>query len=471
MRRSVGRALLAAVVIVVVVAAALGAYAAYVASRPKVVTLTVVTYSGINQVLDLAAEEFEKLHPGVKVEVIVFPWSDYVENELTVLKAGSSQYDVVTFTPTSSRLLFPYVVPINSSYVNLSDLLWGQEAFGGVEYVNGTMDVMGVAMQTWVELLAYNATLFDNKTIQAEFQAETGYPLNPWNWTSWDEVLAASKFFVEHHLAKYGFIVDDNPSHGIIDTYPAIFWWYWYRNSTLSCGSATGLAGYGTMFYGCVPSWWHHPFPPPAFNSTAGVEALEMFKDLVQYEPSPTQVVVDYTMTGTLISEGGVAGAVAWANDIASLPPNISSQMLLAPLPGGYGEPGSTFLAVSKYSRHKALAMEFIAFVVSPQFQEQAFYELGSIPVSKQAIDEILSNSSLPAYEREWMRAILVAGQNSYATPPIVPATYTYLIPDFNGPVFDYLTGKIADPWQALQQAASAWVQALEGVSQTTSPG
>ena len=74
----------------------------------------------------------------------------------------------MTFTPTSSRLLFPYVVPINSSYVNLSDLLWGQEAFGGVEYVNGTMDVMGVAMQTWVELLAYNATLFDNKTIQAE---------------------------------------------------------------------------------------------------------------------------------------------------------------------------------------------------------------------------------------------------------------------------------------------------------------
>ena len=434
------------------------------------VTLNVVTYNGINQVLELAAQEFEQLHPGVTVNVITFPWSDYVDNELTVLRAGSSSYDVITFTPTSSQLFFPYVTPINASYINVSDLLWGQEAFGGVEYVNGSPVIMGVAIQTWVELLAYNATLFNNSTIQAEFKAETGYPLNPWNWTSWSEVVAASRFFVTHNLSRYGFIVDDNPSHGLIDTFPAIFWWFWHSNSTLSCNTTSGLPGYGTMFYGCVPSWWGHPFPPPAFNTTAGLQALEVLAQLVKYEPSPTQVVVDYTMTGTLLTQGRVAGAVAWANDVASLPPNVSSQLLLAPLPGGYGEPGSTFLAVSKFSQHKQLAMEFIAFVVSPRFQEQAFYEQGSLPVSKQAINEILSNSSLPAYEREWMEAVLVAGQNSYATPPTVPETYTALIPYFNQAVYSYLTGQITNPWQALQQAAREWVIALEA-SPTTETG
>ena len=38
--------------------------------------------------------------------------------------------------------------------------------------------------------------------------------------------------------------------------------------------------------------------------------------------------------------------------------------------------------------------MEFIAFVFSQRFREQAFYEQGSLPVLKQAINKILSNSS-----------------------------------------------------------------------------
>ncbi|MGC9209823.1 MAG: extracellular solute-binding protein [Acidilobus sp.] len=467
MRAGVGKGVLSAVIIIVVVVAVIGGYLAYTyASRgPSKVKLVVATYNGINTVLELAAQEFEKEHPNVEVQVVSFPWSDYVENELTVLKAGSSSYDVITFTPTSSQLFFPYVVPINTSYVNLSDVLWGQEAFGGISYVNGKPEVMGLAIQTWVELLVYNATLFNNATLQAEFEQETGYPLNPWNWTNWQEVVAASRFFVEHHLTKYGFIVDDNPGHGLIDTYPAIFWWYWYRNSTISCNTTTGLPGYGTMFWGCIPSWWSHGFPPPAFNTSAGLEALEVLDELVKYEPPPSEVIIDYTMTGTLLSQGGVAGAVAWANDVASLPTNVSSQFLMAPLPGGYGEPGSTFLAVSKFSKHKQLAMEFIAFVLSPQFQEQAFYLQGSIPVSKEAISEIMSNASVPAYVREWLRAIMVAGENSYATPPTVPQTYAYLIPYFNQEVFSYLTGKITDPWQALQTAANEWVAALESSS------
>ncbi|MGC9071078.1 MAG: extracellular solute-binding protein [Acidilobus sp.] len=467
MRASLGRALISVIIVVIVIIAVLGGYLAY--SRTSKVKLVVATYNGINTVLQLAAQEFEKERPNVEVQVVSFPWSDYVENELTVLKAGGSAYDVITFTPTSSQLFFPYVIPINTSYLNMSDILWGQEAFGGVRYVNGSAQVMGVTIQTWVELFVYNKTIFDNSTIQQEFRQETGYTLNPWNWTSWQEVVAASKFFVEHNLTRYGFIVDDNPDHGLIDTFPAIFWWYWYRNSTISCNTTTGLTGYGTMFWGCIPPWWGHQFPPPAFNTSAGLQALEVLDELVKYEPSPSQVIIDYTMTGTLLSQGGVAGAVAWANDVASLSPNVSSQFLMAPLPGGYGEPGSTFLAVSKYSKHKQLAMEFIAFVLSPQFQEQAFYLQGSIPVSKEAISEIIANSSESAYVREWLKAIMIVGENSYATPPTVPQTYAYLIPYFNQEVFSYLTGKIADPWQALQVAAREWVLAMES-SLSTAP-
>jgi len=141
------------------------------------------------------------------------------------------------------------------------------------------------------------------------------------------------------------------------------------KESTLSCGNPAGLPGYGTMFTGCMPSGWRYSFPPPSFNSTAGVQALEVLRELVAYEPSPSVMPIGYTALSQLIEGGSVAGAVAWANDIMGLNSSVASQLLMAPLPGGYGEPGSTFLGISKYSQHKRLALEFLQFVMSPQFQ------------------------------------------------------------------------------------------------------
>jgi len=452
--------LVAVVVVGVVVAAVAGWLAYYRASAGQ--RLVVVTYNDIKPVIQLAAEEFEASHPGVKVVVVSFPWDSYINNELTVLEAKSPQYDVVTFTPTSSQLVAPYLVPLDMSYFNQSDIIWDQEAFGGVYRLsNGSTEVIGVAIQTWVELLVYNATLFNNATLQQEFYSEYHISLNPWTWQNWTAVIDADEFLVGKGLVKYGFLVEDDPSHELIDTYPAIFEWFYMHNSTLSCGNPAGLPGYGTMFMGCVPSGWRYPFPPPSFNSTAGVQALEVLRELVAYEPSPSVMPIGYTALSQLIEGGSVAGAVAWANDIMGLNSSVASQLLMAPLPGGYGEPGSTFLGISKYSQHKRLALEFLQFVMSPQFQEKAFYLEGSLPISKEAYAEIMSNSSLPAYEREWLRAILIANENATATPPTVPQTYPYLIPSFNGPVFSWLQNPTQDPGQLLASIAAQWVRYL----------
>jgi len=454
-------ALLAIAVILVIVIAVVGWLALHMAPSANQ-RLVIVTYSDVEPVVQLAAEEFEASHPDVKVVVVPFPWNSYVQNELTVLEAHSPQYDVVTFTPTSSQLLAPYLVPLNMSYFNQSDIIWDQEAFGGVyELSNGSAEVIGVAIQTWVELLAYNATLFNNVTLQQEFYSEYHVQLNPWTWQNWTAVIDADKFLVGKGLVKYGFLVEDEPSHELIDTYPAIFEWYYAHNSTLDCGSPAGLPGYGTMFMGCAPSWWRHPFPPPSFNSTAGVDALEVLRELVSYEPSPSDIAIGYDTLAQLVGEGSVAGAIAWANDIMGLNSSVASQLLMAPLPGGYGEPGSTFLGISKYSQHKGLALEFLRFVLSPQFQEQAFYLQGSLPISRQAYVEIMSNSSVPAYEREWLKAILIANENATATPPTVPQTYPYLIPSFNGPVFSWLQSPTQDPGQLLASIAAQWVRYL----------
>ncbi|MGC9113245.1 extracellular solute-binding protein, partial [Acidilobus sp.] len=359
----------------------------------------------------------------------------------------------------------PYLVPLNASYFNWSDIIADQEDFGGLYYnsSSGRAEVIGVAFQTWVELLVYNATLFNNATLQREFQEEYGFSLNPWTWRNWSQVVDVDQFFVSHNITKYGFLVEDEPKHELIDTFPAVFEWYYMHNSSLSCGNPAGLPGYGTMFMGCVPSWWGHGFPPPAFNSTAGVEALETLRQLVSYEPPPSQLAIGYSALVSILSQGRSAGAIAWANDIMGMNSSVASQLLMAPLPGGYGEPGSTFLGISKYSQHKGLALEFLQFIVSPQFQAEAFYAQGSLPISREAYLQVMNNASLPAYEREWLRAILVANENATATPPTLPQTYPVLIPSFNGPVFEWLSSPTSSPMQVLQQAAAAWVKALGG--------
>lgn len=89
-----------------------------------VTVLTVVTFSGTSaNWIQYAGNLFSQEHPGVKVEVITFPFSEYLSKEISVLKAHSSQYDLIGYTSTSAMLVGPYLMPLNSSYFNMSDLI------------------------------------------------------------------------------------------------------------------------------------------------------------------------------------------------------------------------------------------------------------------------------------------------------------------------------------------------------------
>jgi len=206
-RPSISTAALAAIVIVIIVVVVAGGLAYYYVSMRHVtttprttsavsttlmtttttttttpppttptVTLVIATYTGAPQsfLQKVAIPLFEQEHPGVSVQVEAFPFTEYINNELTVLRAGGNQYDIVTFTPTSARLLAPYVVPLNSSIINVSDLLWPAESFGGVIYnaTTNTSEIVGVA--PWVSnvVIIYNAKYFDNATLEQEFYNE-----------------------------------------------------------------------------------------------------------------------------------------------------------------------------------------------------------------------------------------------------------------------------------------------------------
>mgnify|MGYP001770697937 CR=1 FL=1 len=476
MARALSRTLLAVVVIVVVAAAALGAYAAYVASRPRAVTLTVVTYTGApaQPLLDLAAQEFERLHPGVKVDVVAYPYGQYISNELTVLQAGGSQYDVVTYTTTTVGLIAPYLLPLNSSVINESDILPPDLLAAGIyrNPLTGESEWVGVPIQTDGIVLLYNKTLFDNATLQGEFYEEYGVNLTPSSWSSWTDVLYADQFFTSHHVTRYGLLLyTDIPD--ITDSFLIVFGPSYVSNSTLNCGNPAGVIGFGTAFMGCVPSWWGHPFPPPAVNSSAGVEALETLKELASYGPSPAQLQVSFNNELQLLATPGVTPGVF--GYIGMLPSVANASYVkdigIAPLPGGLIRIGLTYIGVSKYSAHKKLALEFLQLVASPRFQEQAFLRTLVFPSSVSAYRALISNSSVPAYMREWLSAVLEAADKPEAIlAPYVPVLMTSTMKTQVATyIYNYVVGQTSDPAAALQQVAKAYVTALETYYSTAS--
>ena len=475
-RSSVSSAVVAAVVIVVVVVAAVGGYYAYISSRhpAKPVTLVIATYTGApTQFLNMTAKLFEEEHPGVTVQIDAFPFSDYITNELTVLKAGESTYDIVTFTPTTGRTLAPYLVPLNSSIVNLSDLLWPAESCGGVIYNPSTnsSEVIGVA--PWVSnvLVIYNTKYFDNATLQQEFYDEYHAQLNPWTWHNWSVVVDVSQFFVQHNITKYGVLIMDDTSGGDVESsFESIYGWFYINNQTLNCGVPHGIPGFGIEFWGCMPKGWSYPFPPPAINTTAGVEALEILQELVSYEPNPTQFQVSFDNTPELFAEGYGPAAVNYASRLAAiLAQNVSPQDIgLAPLPGNYSMAGGTYFAISKYSAHKKLAEEFLQFIESPQVQEMEFLKLGLFPISKSAYHDLLTNSSIPSYEKNWLEANLISAEYGNAWEPLIPVTYQ-LGNALGTAIMNYLEHPTSEtPQEVLNQVAAEYIQILKSYYTST---
>ncbi|BCU68963.1 ABC transporter substrate-binding protein [Stygiolobus caldivivus] len=424
------------------------------------VTLTVVTFRGQSaNFIQYAGELFSQEHPGVTVKVYAYPFSEYITKELTVLEAGSSQYDIIGYTSTSAQKVAPYLITLNQSDFNMSDIIMPQEDFGGIIYnvTSHQNEMIGVAYETAVYLLAYKSNIFDNQTLANEFYQQYHVPFNPAMWDNWTDVIDVDQFLTSHHITEYGFLIDDHVSHGIIDAYPAVFGWYYIRDSSLSQGGY-GIPGFNIMFENYIPSGLSYPLP--SFNSTAGVEALETYKALVSYEPNPSSLQVCYGNIGELYSNA--SGAFLFTTQISELPSSQVNQTLLAPLPGGYAETGTDFLGISKYSLHKQLALEFLQFLLSPKVQELAFLKFDKFPVSKEAFTQLISNSSIPSFQREWLNATYNAALEAWANPPNIPPTYSSLIPDFNNEVYSYLIGQANNPSSVLQAAASEWVSAVE---------
>jgi multiple sugar transport system substrate-binding protein len=129
--------------------------------------------------------------------------------------------------------------------------------------------------------------------------------------------------------------------------------------------------------------------------------------------------------------------------------------------PGGYAETGTDFYAINQYSNNKALAGEFIEYLLTPTINAQIYQYAGEFPISKAGTALLTSNTTISQPARNVIQEVFNTGAVGWANPPNLPITSSTLIPAFNQPIYNFLTGttnSTSAAQQALNSAASAWV-------------
>ncbi|MDG6917447.1 MAG: extracellular solute-binding protein [Nitrososphaerota archaeon] len=466
-KRAIGTTVIAAIVIILIAIAGIGVYF-YETSAPstKTVKLNVITFTDpSNAWLKAAASSFDASHPGVNISVIAQGFSSYTTTELTSLKAASPTYNIITFTSTSALGFENYVTNLQGLVnLNSSDIPAPQLNFGGYAQVNGTKVLIGIPYDSSTFSIFYNKTLLSNPALSSEFQKEYGYSLSP-PWSSWQAVLNVDNFLVHQtHTVPYGIVVDGSESHDIIDTYPAIFGYYYMNDKNISGSNPQGgLLNYNIMFNGFAGS---SGIPAPSFNSTAGVQALQMMYNLMQYDPQPAGTTVNYGTVFAPLQAGEAVGALMFTADASTLlsSKNISSSIGVTTLPGGYAETGTDFYAINKYSANQNIAAEFIQYLISPAINAQIYSYSGEFPISRAATAILTSNTTLSQPVRSVIQNVFDTASVGWANPPNLAITSSTLIPAFNQPVYAFLTGSTnstSAAQQALNQAAAAWATAV----------
>ena len=473
---------IAIIVIIIIAGAAAYLYYSSTTSSPTTTTTTTTTTSTAqpltgslnlitftdpsNAWLQAAADSFMAANPGVHITIVAQGFSSYTTTEMTSLQAQSPTYDIITDTSTSALGFANYVSNLNGKVtLNTADMPAPQLNFGGYyKLANGTTELIGVPYDTATFTIFYNQTLLSNPTLNSQFQKEYGFSMSP-PWSNWQAILDVDNFLVtQTHTVKYGLITDGSQSHDIIDTYPAIYGYYYSHDSSVSGSNPNGgLLNYNIMFNGFAGS---SGIPAPSFNGTAGTQALQMMYNLMQYDPQPAGTTVNYGTVFAPLQQGEAWGALMFTADApaAFAQPPLSSSIAVSSLPGGYAETGTDFYAINKYSNNQALAATFIQYLISPSVNARIYTIAGEFPISKAATAILASNSSIPQQARNVIQAVFNTGAVGWANPPNLTITSSTLIPAFNNPIYTFLTGSTnstSAAQQALDTAAAAWIKAV----------
>jgi len=280
--------------------------------KPKLESaeITVLSSPDCADYLKYAAEEFMKLYPQVKVEVVPLSWEALYPKILSDLQSKTGAYDVFTIdvmtlgsVVEAGAASFDKIMKENPDIVDpnldIADFeptyfgygsVWAGEIYGFPVYPNHMF-------------LYYRKDYFEDPKIKDQFKAKTGKPLKVPE--TWEECIEVAKFFTRDYNpdspTEFGIALMFPTTHTMM--YNVLNWIGPIRQSP------TGISKYGKLdlYYGdyCTEDGkvW--------FANEDGARAVKLIQDLLPYSPDPFGS--DYGETIAQFSAGTTAMCPQWS--------------------------------------------------------------------------------------------------------------------------------------------------------------
>jgi len=318
-----------------------------------VVTIRVISSDDFATFRREAIEEFEKLYPDIKVELLSVGYNQLYQKIVTTLAVDPGAFDVIDV-----------------------DCIWTPEfaTIGLLEPVDDriTDDMKKNIIPTVMRIMQYNGKtyglpMFDDVLFfyyNEDLLKKAGILRPP---ATWDEFVEYSKILQRKGLVKYGSV------------------WGWSQ--------AEGLICYYTLLLGSFGGRYFDEDGEPVFNKGGGLEALEWMVDAI-YEHKvvdPASINSDDRAMLHALANGDVAFGFNWSfawtifNDPEQSTQVGKIKVALAPT----GRPdivsntcsGSMGLGITRGSKHKDAAWKFITFLASRKQQKKQSIKYGAMPI------------------------------------------------------------------------------------------
>ena len=361
------------VLIVIVAGAGIGVYI-YLHPAKKESTLVVLVDSGSDtqQYLTQIAKTFESENPNVKIKIDSVGYSDLVSTSLSALKDKASSPGLIMYYPSGQPTLAPYLMNLSKSGFNLSNYLPG-ELYSGSYVLNTHGNItktVGIPIHLVLGyVIVYQNSVFDNKTIQTGFEKKYHFSIMPSTYKNYTALYDAASYIsmemknlsYNNHL-KYPLMFPDSSHHAMIDTYMSLLYAYG-ENHTKATGIAKNSgAGYWTYMGNISGSY------KPTFNNTYGEHAVEMYKNLTEFEPNIKTTPIGYSEQETLFPTGEYAMGLAWTSFLPGYSNKSISKVAgnynVSILPNSSTGYEPTYMGVNPYT-NTSLAVKFLKFALS----------------------------------------------------------------------------------------------------------
>ena len=314
-------------------------------------------------ILESKIKEFESKNPSITVKAQNYGAADQVNGKIMTAIAGSKAPDLMWWAPAYTGQLAK-----TGNLVKIEDLIKSDSSFDKNDVYQGLWDVSTYKGEIWtVPFSANNLGLYYNK----KHFKEAG--IDPQSIKTWDDLLAVSKKLTK--ADRMGFQVPLGNSEWTVWTWQTLLWQA------------------GGEFLSEVSD-------KAAFNTAAGINALQFWTDLVQKEKvaSFSEPDAGYKTDDFLAGRVSMMINGPWnygTLEDASKNSGFEYGVIMLPSAGKYAVDGkgrnatniggeNLFLFKSNADRESA-AWKFSKFIMSGDFQVDWAIKTGYLPVSKSA--------------------------------------------------------------------------------------